>query len=56
MPRIAMGRMALGFAAMRWIPPLPVDAGDMAANFSMFGLLGFCPMCAMVGRNLGKEA
>ncbi|WP_410171372.1 YgaP-like transmembrane domain [Aeromonas jandaei] len=30
-------------------------AGVMSAILSMTGLMGFCPMCAMVGRKLDKR-
>jgi Protein of unknown function (DUF2892) len=54
--RIVMGLMALGYAAMSWGSPLAVGAGVMGAVLSMTGLVGFCPMCAMVGRKLDKGA
>ncbi|RUP24756.1 MAG: DUF2892 domain-containing protein [Curvibacter sp.] len=52
--RIVMGLMALGFAAMSWGSPLAMGAGIMGAMLSMTGLVGFCPMCALVGRKLNK--
>ena len=55
--RVVMGLMALGFAAMNWGgSPLAIGAGAMGAILSMTGLIGFCPMCAMVGRKLDKGA
>ncbi|MES2402418.1 MAG: DUF2892 domain-containing protein [Pseudomonadota bacterium] len=55
--RIIMGLMALGFAAMNWGGSAwAVGAGIMGAVLSMTGLIGFCPMCAMVGRKLDKGA
>lgn len=54
--RIVMGVMALGFAAMSWGSPLAMGAGVMAAVLSMTGLVGFCPMCAMVGRKLDQAS
>ena len=54
--RIVMGVMALGFAAMNWGVTLAVGAGVMGVVLSMTGLIGFCPMCAMVGRKLDKGA
>ena len=54
--RIVMGLMALGFAAMNWGQPMAMGAGVMGAVLSMTGLIGFCPMCAMVGRKLDKGA
>lgn len=52
--RIVMGLMALGFAVMSWGSPLAMGAGIMGAILSMTGLIGFCPMCAMVGRKIHK--
>jgi hypothetical protein len=53
--RIVMGVMALLFALMNWgTSNLAVGAGIMGAVLAMTGLIGFCPMCAMVGRKLGK--
>lgn len=49
--RVVMGVMALGFAAMNWgASNLAVGAGVIGAVLAMTGLVGFCPMCAMVGR------
>jgi Protein of unknown function (DUF2892) len=33
---------------------LAVGLGVMGAMLAMTGLVGFCPMCAMVGRKLDK--
>lgn len=53
--RLFMGAMALAFAAMNWHEShLAVGAGIMGAMLALTGLVGFCPMCAMVGRKLGK--
>ena len=53
--RIVMGVVALVFAVMNWSTSgLAVGAGIMAAMLAMTGLVGFCPMCAMVGRKLDK--
>lgn len=52
--RLVMGAMALAFAAMSWGSPLAMAAGVMGAVLAMTGLVGFCPMCAMVGRKLDK--
>ena len=53
--RIVIGMMALVFAAMNWgSSNLAVWAGIMGAMLAMTGLVGFCPMCAMVGRKLDK--
>lgn len=53
--RIVMGVMALVFAVMNWgSSNLAVAAGIMGAMLAMTGLVGFCPMCAMVGSKLNK--
>ena len=53
--RSVMGAIALVFAAMNWgTSNLAVGTGIMGAMMAMTGLVGFCPMCAMVGRKLGK--
>lgn len=53
--RLLMGLLALGFAAMNWgTSGLAVGAGVVGAMLAMTGLVGFCPMCAMVGRKLDK--
>jgi len=52
--RLVMGAMGLAFAAMSWGSPLAMAAGAMGAVLAMTGLVGFCPMCAMVGRKLDK--
>ncbi|WP_062478574.1 YgaP family membrane protein [Variovorax boronicumulans] len=50
--RIALG---LAFAAMNWpANALAVAVGLMGAMLALTGLVGFCPMCAMVGRKLDK--
>ena len=52
--RIVLGLMAAGIAAASWGSPLAVGAGVMGAMIAMTGLVGFCPLCAMVGRKLDK--
>lgn len=53
--RIVMGVVALVFAVINWgTSGLAVGAGIMGAMLAMTGLVGFCPMCAMVGRKLDK--
>ena len=53
--RVAMGVMGLAYAAMNWGgSTLGVGMGVMGAMLAMTGLLGFCPMCAMVGRKIHK--
>ncbi|WPG38482.1 DUF2892 domain-containing protein [Variovorax sp. EBFNA2] len=54
--RIAMGLAGLAFAAMNWpADALAVAVGLMGAMLALTGLVGFCPMCAMLGRRLDKE-
>lgn len=53
--RLVMGVMALVFAAMNWgSSNLAVGTGVIGAMLAVTGLVGFCPMCAMVGRKLDK--
>lgn len=51
--RIVMGLMGLGYAGMNLGGSgLAVGIGLMGAMLAMTGLVGFCPLCAMVGRKL----
>jgi hypothetical protein len=53
--RVVAGLAALGFAAMQWgTSHLAVAAGVAGAGLALSGLVGFSPMCAMVGRRLDK--
>lgn len=53
--RLVMGLMGLGYAAMNWNGSgLAIALGLMGAMLAVTGLIGFCPMCAMVGRKLDK--
>lgn len=53
--RLIMGLMGLGYVAMNWQGSgLAIGVGLMAAMLATTGLIGFCPMCAMVGRKLDK--
>ncbi len=53
--RVLMGMLALGFAAANWhASGMAVASGVVGAMLAMSGLVGFCPMCAMVGRKLDK--
>ena len=53
--RVALGMAAMGFAYQSWgLNGLGVGLGLVGAMLAMTGLLGFCPMCAMVGRKLDK--
>lgn len=54
--RLIMGLLGLAYAAMNWgVSGFAVGMGIMGAVLAMTGVLGFCPMCAMVGRKLDKE-
>ena len=54
--RLVMGVMALAFAIMNWgSSGWAVGGGIMGAMLAMTGLVGFSPMCAMVGRKLDKK-
>ncbi|GCB05241.1 DUF2892 domain-containing protein [Ralstonia sp. SET104] len=54
--RVILGLMGLGYAIVNWAHSgLAVGLGIMGAMLAMTGLVGFCPMCAMVGRNLDKR-
>ncbi len=53
--RIIMGLMGIAYAVMNWgVSGLAVGMGVMGAMLAVTGLIGFCPMCAMVGRKLDK--
>lgn len=53
--RIIMGLVGLGYAVTSWgVSNFAVGVGIMGAMLAMTGLIGFCPMCAMVGRKLNK--
>lgn len=52
--RVVLGLMALGFTAMSWGSPMAMGAGMVGAMLSLTGLVGFCPMCALLGRKLHK--
>ena len=54
--RLIAGVIALAFAAINWgTSSMAVGAGIMGAVLAMTGSVGFCPMCAMVGRRLNKS-
>lgn len=54
--RIIAGLAALAFAATQWgTSAVAVAAGIAGAGLAVSGLVGFCPMCAMVGRKLDKR-
>jgi len=49
------GLAGLAYAGMNWgISGFAVGFGVMGAVLAMTGLIGFCPMCAMVGRKPTK--
>lgn len=53
--RVVMGLAGLAFAFAQWGgSALAAGAGIMGAMLAMTGLVGFCPMCALVGRKLDK--
>ena len=55
--RVITGVMAIAFAAMNWgTSSIAVGIGIMGAVLAMTGLVGFCPMCALVGRKLKKSS
>jgi hypothetical protein len=53
--RVAMGMVALWGAYAVWgVSGLGIGMGIAGAMLAMTGLVGFCPMCAMVGRKLDR--
>jgi len=53
--RVIMGLMGLGYAAISWNGSgLAIGMGLMGATLAVTGLIGYCPMCAMVGRKLDE--
>ena len=51
--RLVVGAASLVFVAMNWgTSSLSVAIGVTGAVLALTGLVGFCPMCAMVGRKL----
>ena len=55
--RVIVGMGFLAFAYMNWgVSSIGVGTGIIGAVLSMTGLMGFCPMCAMVGRKLDRGA
>ena len=54
--RLIAGVIALGFSVLNWgTSSMAVGVGVMGAVLAMTGLIGFCPMCAMVGRKLTRD-
>lgn len=53
--RVAMGVLALVLVALNWgASSLVVGGAIIGFMLAMTGLVGFCPMCAMLGRKLDK--
>jgi hypothetical protein len=54
--RIAAGGMMIG-TGMLWLPDSAMGYAldGMGLMAAMTGMIGFCPMCAMVGRKLDKK-
>lgn len=55
--RIVRAISFLAYAGINWgSSGLAVNVGVAGAMMTMTGLVGLCPMCAMVGRRLKKES
>lgn len=55
--RLVIGALGLAYAAINWDGSLlAVGLGMMGATLAASGLVGFCPMCAMVGRKLDRNS
>ena len=53
--RLIAGVSALVFAGKSWdTSEVAVGAGIVGATLALTGLVGFCPMCAMLGRKLDR--
>ena len=50
------GSGAAAFALYSFAGPMGWMLAASAAGIAISGLVGFCPMCAMVGRRLDKKA
>lgn len=53
--RIAAAIGLVIFAYFNWGDRLSVGGAIVGAALVMTGLMGYCPMCAMVGRKLIKQ-
>ncbi len=54
--RIVIGMLGLGLAYASWgTSNIAVGLGFAGVMLAMTGLVGFCPMCAMVGRRIGSN-
>ncbi|MES2583147.1 MAG: DUF2892 domain-containing protein [Pseudomonadota bacterium] len=54
--RIVAGSVVAAFALYSFAGPMGWLLAASAAGIAISGLVGFCPMCAMVGRRLDKKA
>ncbi len=53
--RVVLSIFAFYFAYQNWgQSSIAVAVGVIGAIMAMSGLMGYCPMCAMVGRKLKK--
>lgn len=54
--RILIGLLGVGFAAMNWgMSSIAVGLAIVGAMLAISGVVGFCPMCALVGRKLDRK-
>lgn len=54
--RLLLGAAGAAFALYTVAGPMGWLLAASAAGIALTGLVGFCPMCAMVGRRLDREA
>ena len=54
--RLLLGAAAAAFALYSFAGPMGWLLAASAAGIAVTGLVGFCPMCAMVGRRLENKA
>lgn len=49
--RVSVGLPSLGYVVINWGGPgLAIGMGVLGGVLAVTGLIGFCPMCALVGR------
>jgi len=54
--RVVLGTGGVVYAIIEWgSSKTGVGLGAAAAVLALTGFIGFCPMCAMIGRKLKKE-
>ncbi len=53
--RVLMGLAAAGFSLFSFAGPMGWLLAASALGLAVTGLVGFCPMCAMVGRRLDNK-